>query len=153
MASHEIANWRTRRAFRVRGRGLGNPRVRAVGRARAPLPQTHGRAKKFLTERPARTARRACAPGNAEQPASPPEFTGYGVGCSNGEELFGLSLNHCGTRPLPQSSSASRFTAGAFEFFILSQSGERPERLTTCAWEARRDEPGREGTLRHSGDS
>src|SRR5262249_24909055 len=29
---------------------------------------------------------------------------------------------------LPQSSSASRFTAGAFGFFILSQSGERPER-------------------------
>jgi hypothetical protein len=29
---------------------------------------------------------------------------------------------------LPQSSSASRFTAGASEFFILSQSGERPER-------------------------
>jgi hypothetical protein len=29
---------------------------------------------------------------------------------------------------LPQSSSSSRFTAGAFEFFILSQSGERPER-------------------------
>jgi hypothetical protein len=28
----------------------------------------------------------------------------------------------------PQSSSASRFTAGASEFFILSQSGERPER-------------------------
>jgi len=27
-----------------------------------------------------------------------------------------------------QSSSASRFTAGASEFFILSQSGERPER-------------------------
>jgi putative ABC transport system substrate-binding protein len=27
-----------------------------------------------------------------------------------------------------QSSSASRFTAGAVEFFILSQSGERPER-------------------------
>src|SRR5262249_35056635 len=26
------------------------------------------------------------------------------------------------------SSSASRFTAGAFAFFILSQSGERPER-------------------------
>jgi len=26
---------------------------------------------------------------------------------------------------LPQSSSASRFTAGAFAFFILSQSGER----------------------------
>ena len=31
-------------------------------------------------------------------------------------------------RPLPQSSSASRFTAGAAGFFILSQSGERPER-------------------------
>ena len=29
---------------------------------------------------------------------------------------------------LPQSSSASCFTAGAFAFFILSQSGERPER-------------------------
>jgi hypothetical protein len=29
---------------------------------------------------------------------------------------------------LPQSSSASRFTAGAAGFFILSQSGERPER-------------------------
>jgi hypothetical protein len=27
-----------------------------------------------------------------------------------------------------QSSSASRFTAGAAGFFILSQSGERPER-------------------------
>ena len=31
-------------------------------------------------------------------------------------------------RSRPQSSSASRFTAGASEFFILSQSGERPER-------------------------
>src|SRR6516164_266332 len=30
-------------------------------------------------------------------------------------------------RSRPQSSSASRFTAGASEFFILSQSGERPE--------------------------
>src|SRR5262245_53985553 len=28
----------------------------------------------------------------------------------------------------PHSSSASRFTAGAFAFFILSQSGDRPER-------------------------
>jgi hypothetical protein len=28
---------------------------------------------------------------------------------------------------LPQSSSASRFTTGAFGFFILSQSGERPD--------------------------
>jgi len=33
-----------------------------------------------------------------------------------------------GASHLPQSSSSSRFTAGAFEFFILSQSGERPER-------------------------
>src|SRR5262249_20673711 len=30
--------------------------------------------------------------------------------------------------PLPQSSSASRVTAGAFGLFILCQSGERPER-------------------------
>jgi hypothetical protein len=29
---------------------------------------------------------------------------------------------------LPHSSSSARFTAGAFAFFILSQSGERPER-------------------------
>jgi hypothetical protein len=28
---------------------------------------------------------------------------------------------------LPQSSSASRFTAGASEFFILSQSDEQPD--------------------------
>jgi hypothetical protein len=35
---------------------------------------------------------------------------------------FALAANH-----LAQSSSASRFTAGA-SFFILSQSGERPER-------------------------
>src|SRR5262249_36832074 len=32
------------------------------------------------------------------------------------------------TSHLAQSSSASRFTAGASAFFILSQSGERPER-------------------------
>jgi hypothetical protein len=31
-------------------------------------------------------------------------------------------------RSFDQSSSASRFTAGAAGFFILSQSGERPER-------------------------
>jgi hypothetical protein len=36
---------------------------------------------------------------------------------------FALATSH-----LDQSSSASRFTAGAFAFFILSQSGERPER-------------------------
>jgi hypothetical protein len=29
---------------------------------------------------------------------------------------------------LPQSSSASRFTAGAFGFLLLIQCGERPER-------------------------
>jgi hypothetical protein len=33
-----------------------------------------------------------------------------------------LAANH-----LAQSSSASRFTAGAFAFFILSQSRDRPE--------------------------
>jgi len=31
---------------------------------------------------------------------------------------------------LPQSSSASRFTAGASTFFILSQSGERPAKAS-----------------------
>ena len=31
-------------------------------------------------------------------------------------------------RSFPESSSASRFTAGAAAFFILSQSAERPER-------------------------
>jgi hypothetical protein len=30
--------------------------------------------------------------------------------------------------PDQRASFSSRFTAGAFEFFILSQSGERPER-------------------------
>src|SRR5262245_23054211 len=33
---------------------------------------------------------------------------------------------------LPQSSSASRFAADASAFFILSQSGERPERKPCC---------------------
>jgi hypothetical protein len=32
------------------------------------------------------------------------------------------------TSHLAQSSSSSRFTAGASEFFILSQSGVRPQR-------------------------
>src|SRR5262249_23201118 len=32
-----------------------------------------------------------------------------------------------------QSSSSSRFTAGAFEFFISSESGERPERWAEAA--------------------
>ena len=31
-------------------------------------------------------------------------------------------------RPLPQSSSASRFTAGCFGFLLLTQCRERPER-------------------------
>src|SRR5262249_6267736 len=40
-----------------------------------------------------------------------------------------LALLHCLNPSLePQSSSPSRRTAGASEFFILSQSGERPER-------------------------
>src|SRR5262245_61044480 len=36
------------------------------------------------------------------------------------------------TSHLVQSSSASRFTAGAFAFFILSQSGERPNVKNCC---------------------
>src|SRR6516162_10553118 len=41
--------------------------------------------------------------------------------CGGPNSLFYLSF-------LPHSSSASRFTANALEFSILSQSGERPER-------------------------
>jgi hypothetical protein len=40
-------------------------------------------------------------------------------------EAVDLTLATC---HLAQSSSASRFTSGAAAFFILSQSGERPER-------------------------
>ena len=67
---------------------------------------------------------------------------------------------------LPHSSSSSRFTAGAFAFFILSQSslaGNDAEAVVLdlmqplaagrqfrgFGWEARRDEPGRKGTLQH----
>jgi hypothetical protein len=39
------------------------------------------------------------------------------------EEIGALPVRH-----FPQSSSASRVTADPFGFFILSQSGERPER-------------------------
>jgi hypothetical protein len=39
-------------------------------------------------------------------------------------QVLAFTLRH----RLPQSSSSSRFTAGAFAFFILSQSDERPER-------------------------
>jgi hypothetical protein len=45
----------------------------------------------------------------------------------NGEERAALALS-LGTIHLPQSSSASRVTAACAGFFILSQSGERPER-------------------------
>jgi hypothetical protein len=53
-------------------------------------------------------------------------------------ERSNRALEACGKRNgaigyrhffLPHSSSSSRFTAGAFEFFILSHSGVRPERL------------------------
>jgi hypothetical protein len=39
-----------------------------------------------------------------------------------------FTLERMSAGHLPHSSSASRFTTGASEFFILSQSGERPER-------------------------
>jgi hypothetical protein len=42
--------------------------------------------------------------------------------------LRGGRLNHATSCYLPQSSSASRFTAAQTGFFILSQSGERRER-------------------------
>jgi hypothetical protein len=40
----------------------------------------------------------------------------------------GLSGRRYRHLSLPQSSSASRFTAGAFGFFIFSQSRDRPDR-------------------------
>src|SRR5262245_19837945 len=40
----------------------------------------------------------------------------------------GRTESGCGSSQRPQSSSSSRFTAGAAAFLILSQSGERPER-------------------------
>jgi hypothetical protein len=49
--------------------------------------------------------------------------TRYGKFRSFARPAIALATSH-----LVQSSSASRFTAGAFEFFILSQSGERTER-------------------------
>jgi hypothetical protein len=51
------------------------------------------------------------------------EFTDSLV--SLGEKVARVVHRHW---PFPQSSSASRFTAGASGFFILSQSGDRPER-------------------------
>ena len=51
------------------------------------------------------------------------------AGERNVEGLCEAALNvPTGADQRPQSSSASRFTAGAAGFFILSQSGERPER-------------------------
>src|SRR5262245_12034765 len=39
-----------------------------------------------------------------------------------------MAITNQPTQPARQSSSASRYTDGGAEFFILSQSGERPER-------------------------
>src|SRR5262249_38433656 len=50
------------------------------------------------------------------------------------------------TSHLVQSSSASRFTAGAFAFFIFSQWGERPARGRVCFAQKLRDENGRVAT-------
>src|SRR5262245_11002488 len=53
----------------------------------------------------------------------------FAVRCPSIDAEGEVSSRRGHLRPLlPQSSSASRFTAGAARFFILSQSGERPER-------------------------
>ena len=53
----------------------------------------------------------------------------FAVRCPSIDAEGEVSSRRGHLRPLlPQSSSASRFTAGAAGFFILSQSGERPER-------------------------
>src|SRR5262249_36768626 len=101
--------------------------------------------QKFLTERPAQTARRACAPGNAGSltphssgsrsrapPGSRSELNDVGpviLRPVDQDPVLAAPRSHAHLRrSFDQSSSASRFTAGAFAFFILSQSGERPER-------------------------
>ena len=45
------------------------------------------------------------------------------------------------TSHLAQSSSASRFTAGAFAFFILSQSGDRPDTNAIGAFRFESNQP------------
>jgi hypothetical protein len=49
------------------------------------------------------------------------------AGFFEAENVEGAANVKCVRAP-PPPSSASRFTAGAARFFILSQSGERPER-------------------------
>ena len=47
---------------------------------------------------------------------------------ANDRDRLGRRKRRSVTDQRPQSSSASRFTAGAFGFLTLTQSGERPRR-------------------------
>src|SRR5262249_31811455 len=116
--------WAIRRAM-LRGFRFANSRAR----------------QRFLMERPVQTEHKACALGNAgsldasllgieiasASPGGRSELNDVGP-------VILLPVDHDPVLPrhrhffLPHSSSASRFTAGAFAFFILSQSGERRER-------------------------
>src|SRR5262245_18170906 len=105
--------------------------------------EIHRRAQRFLTERPARTAHKACALGNAgsltphssgSRSRAPRRRPFNDVGAVilrpvAHDPVLAVWRSHAHLRrSVDQSSSASRFTAGASEFFILSQSGERRER-------------------------
>jgi hypothetical protein len=119
------------------GRGLGNPHLVGVQRLcyEGSASQTHGRAKGSSRNVWHKQAHRQRRPySNARTPRfgrrlsliirAPWATVGRcpridAEGEVRSRHLRGLLLH---------SSSASRFTAGASEFFILSQSGERLER-------------------------
>jgi hypothetical protein len=86
-----------------------SPPRRACGRFLSPMRhRQRALAPSRVAQRRFEAVRTAILEGQAERPAA--------------------GLNHCFPSLLPHSASASRFTANALEFSILSQSGERPER-------------------------
>src|SRR5262249_60790163 len=96
--------------------GLGNEQPPAPWDHPPPAPQPN----------PAGRARRLNVDPNCPLHRSPPAISSAASGVQV-IDAEGEVSSRCGhLRPLLfHSSSASRFTAGAFAFFILSQSGER----------------------------
>jgi hypothetical protein len=119
------------------GRGLGNPLICWGGMgAKGSTSANSWAREKFLTERPAPQARspglkvfqhRSFAAGHRDCQRIRLELDDISAVVLRAEDHDPVLARHRHFF-LPQSSSASRFTAGAFGFFILSQSGERPER-------------------------
>src|SRR6266536_2995972 len=99
---------------RVKGRGLGNPLIWG-GQAGEGSTSANSRAReKFLTKRPAQTARTACALGNAG--SRRPRFLESRSRAPHAEldDISAVrlrSVDHNSIHP-----SASRFTAGASDF-------------------------------------